>query len=707
MSEILNKINKILNNATEIVNSGDDVKRIGSGLVKTAIVAAISAQVALPNIAYACSGYEHNYSQEHITILGESKVVTDHVHETMRNTGISLDTNSQYLNHENPFYSKMNDFIFHSSKSMSAEEFEDLIAKVKIAQRHFNNGQYKGLDSYSHHLLPLLNDKPTYVINHDSVRSADLKFEEVSAVNDIFHMMKDDPTFQFDDIDRSRITKELVSNNSSEIRRVGGIDVISNHAEGHGGGMTGMMSLMGISDGGSFDFDDAWEYKEFIDEHFYEAVTKAYELTDLDLKLLNNSVGSHEIGHKINVNGDSSKTEFVAQSSAIWNLMKSGGSDNAAQYLIDQGVLNYGLHYSEDTHASIGLIDLYFKTHTSDEWRSMDLKEFIYDVTKFIDHVDNDYSGGNNLPAAGYYAANEKLQIEGAYPKLQEYLNKTGEYPELAEYLSNSDEVAQSRFNPNEQVAKTKASLKWKDNAFMSAIVMPFTSFNVDDHPTLYDEDANRELFRKLNKNYSEGHFEKVAVGDLPTDYTKAESILPNVDKFKISEDMKLYTQDHKGFSEVVDLAYGIETETHSNGDISFYLYDEEGIEEKIEYRLDAQDGFIDRINHDGEYVAFTAKDMSNFEYNDAEGLMKIAKQNWTQLYGMDFETHQKREKDLANIQIMKENGYTFTQEEIEQIMSKYDSKQFEQEPKSILDNDNMTQNKNQTLKASDSGLSI
>ncbi|MGD1524291.1 hypothetical protein [Vibrio harveyi] len=622
MSTILKDIKNIVDNAGSVITSGN-IKNVASAATKVLLVAAVSASVIQSNNAFACGDHAHHVHSVYSTVAGESRLVRDHVENTLDLTGVSINQHSDYLNYEHPVQSKINEFIKHAHDNYSQAKFEEVSELAEVAQSHFDNGLYQGVDQYATFLTPLMDKHVTLFEHHNNVVDFDTKLERAQAVVDIVEMMGDDPSFNLDYNIGSIPQVELDSNQSHISREVGNMNVVITNPIDSSSQINGFFNTAWAMNGN--DMDDIHEYLELSREPFRDAYINAYGLTDHDISLLDNRTISHEVAHLFgNSSMDISTSEFMAEAGATWNGIKSGGSEGYFQFMQDSGESAYGVINKKDSHDSIAMLGTFFSQHSYEEWKDMSIDDFRKEMYSFSEMVVENTNDG--FGEVAHLIANEKIKENGTFPTVQEYLRATGEHPEVLEVLEGAKEVAKENIDIQLINAKAKVLLD-PDSSFIDRLMANnFPEMLVGERGINPDEDIKRIKYSQMAEEIdgSNGYFNtSFDISEYETEFDKASDPKFEYGNVKVMDDHTLVRGDD-GFTSIVYKTIEAEVQHLSNGHISYDFYPEYADYNQVNFDISPDGDVIKTVN--GVEVEITPDEIDNIHMSGVDSLAYILK---------------------------------------------------------------------------------
>lgn len=620
MSTILNDIKNIVDNAGSVITSGD-IKNVASAATKALLVAAVSASAIQSNNAFACSEQAHHVHSVYSTVAGESRLVRDHVENTLDLTGVSINQHSDYLNYEHPVQSKINEFIKHAHENYSQAKFEEVSELAEVAQSHFDNGLYQGVDQYASFLTPLMDKHVTLFEHHNSVVDLNTKLERAQAVVDIVEMMGDDPAFNLNYNIGAIPLQSLDSNQSHISREVGNMNLVINSPLGQAEQINGFLNTAWALDG--HDLGNISEHMELSKGPFRDAYTKAYGLTEFDISLVDNKTISHEVAHLFGHSAeDISTSEFMAEAGAIWNGIKSGGSEGFFQFSQDAGESAYGVIHKKDSHDSIAMMGTFFSQYSFEEWKSMSITDFQGELYSFTEKVIE-----NSNDSFGYVAhliANEKIKENGIYPQLQDYLRKTGENQEILRVLEGSKDIAKENIDIKLVDAKVKVLMD-PDASFIDRMMANhFPEMLVGVTAIKPDEDIKRIKYSEMAKGIdgSKGYFSpSFDVSEYQTAFDKASD--PNFEygNIKVMDDYSLVKGDD-GLTSVIYKTIEADVQHLSNGHITYSFYPEYADYNQVSFDISPEGDVIKTVN--GNQVEVAPDEIHDIQMSGIDSLAYI-----------------------------------------------------------------------------------
>lgn len=617
MSNILGKIKDIVDNAGSIVTSGN-ISNVASSATKVLLVAAVSASVIQSNSSFAHQDVHSHVHSTYANIAGESLLVRDHVQNTLDLTGISIDQNSDYLNYKHPIQSKINEFIEHAYHNYDSDKFTEVSELAELAQEHFDNGIYEGIDQYATYLTPLLDNKVGLIEHHNVHADYATKITRLQAVVDVVNMMSEDPEFNLD-YNIGQIPKSIVNSNHSRISMGdGNMNLIISTPIDQSEQVNGFLNTaLAMND---YDYSEIDYYKALAQNEFSEVIKEAYNLSDKDLGFIYNNTLAHEVAHLIGGSSDDVSTaEFMAESGAVWNALKSGASEGYLNYVLDSKVSAFGVLDTQDNHESIALMPEFFSQYEVSEWREMDIGQFqgeLYRFTRTI--LDNT---NNHFGEMAQVVANEKVRNNGIFPTAQEYLRNTGTHEEVLEILEGAKQVAHTDLDLKLIQEKVKIYID-PDSTFLDKLAVQYL-------PSLYstgfkpepDRDIKREMYTELAKIIpgSRGYFHSdFDITQHETDFDKANDAIIETGKIKIMEDHSLVKGDD-GFTKKIYHSIEAKMDFLDNGNISYSFSPEYADYNNVVFEISPDGSYVKTVN--GIPSELEENEISNIEYSGVESL--------------------------------------------------------------------------------------
>ncbi|MFL0974625.1 hypothetical protein ACJO1P_03455 [Vibrio parahaemolyticus] len=617
MSNMLSKIKEIVDNAGSIVTSGN-ISNVASAATKVLLVAAVSASAIQSNNAFAHQDTHSHVHSTYASIAGESLLVRDHVQNTLDLTGISVDQHSDYLNYKHPVQSKINEFIEYAHSNYDSDRFQEVSELAEMAQTHFDNGIYEGIDQYATYLTPLLDNKVGLVEHHNSQADFSTKMERLQAVVDLVDMMDEDPNFDLD-YNIGQLPRQYIDSNESHISiGTGNMNVIITAPLDRAEQINGFLNTaLAMHD---YDLSKLDHFREMSNNEFKDVMKEAYNLSDKDLGFIHNSTLAHEMAHLFGGNGkDMTTAEFMAESGATWNALKSGASEGYLNYVLDSKVSAFGVIDKQDSHESIALMSEFFSQYEIDNWRDMDINQFQSELYRFTQTVlDNT---NNNFGEMAQVVANEKVRNNGIYPTAQEYLRQTGTHQEILEILEGAKEIAHTDLDVGLMAEKVKMSRDPNASFLDKLAIQYFPSLYSSGFEPEPDRDIKREMYMELAQKIpgSHGYFHSdFDLSQHETDFDKARDAILETEKVKIMDEYSLVKGDD-GFTQKIYHSIEAKMEFLDNGNISYSFSPEYADYNNVVFEISPDGTYVKTVN--GIPSELEENEISNIEHSGVESL--------------------------------------------------------------------------------------
>lgn len=620
MNDLLKRIGNVLEKPKTIINSEKKSPSLNKSVVSmTMLAAALSPMMANAHIDNA-----HHVHYENIDVFGQSELVKDHIQNVKDKIGFSIDQGSDYLNYKHPLHSRINEFLEYAYDNYDEAEFQHVKELAINSQKNFDNGHYSNMDEYAHHLLQLTDPSPIIIVDYESeTPTAETALTAGSTV-ELFNLMIDDPNFDFDnesfylsesdfEFDRTAVsnrqkTEDYVLAFHSKAIKDTGDDIVTNL------GVANWYAndMKPLETWGNPDNKDNSYVSRFYKE-LNQVFAKAFNLSELDQKLINQIGHGHEIAHLATPDElkGTAASEFFAEVLSTWNGIQSGGSEGYLQLRKEANTTAMAISPDRSVHDGYAYMETFLDQYSYDQIKQMSMNDMIRETTTFVDSLPNGFS----FDQAAKETAKIDVLNKGAFPTVQSYLEKTQEHPNVLKTLKSVNDLVED----SSYVELVTTQKEIIDNENTSSL----KQFMAKSFPTMFKEENTHYIDPDLNyrqevlSTYNNhvkmyGQHETFNMNDYSfknkTLFDTTEELVQLSDNLKATKDGYLLVKED-GFTKKVDIK--IEAVTKINKD-NLILYVDDNDYNEVAIKI-SKNG-IETSKNGNEFKKATISDLQDLD---------------------------------------------------------------------------------------------